>query len=165
MEERYASILSDIFLKSGAIDLQSLCIIQSKYCWFLHIDVLVLLCDGIPIDAASIAIYAALKSTKIPKIDLIMCESGKYEDFDVIGDIADAAYVQLHDVPLSITAVKIGNKFIYDCNLQEYQCAETAIVVAIDRLNNCCGIHKLYTGHISIDEIMQAFDVSCIVVC
>ena len=39
--------------------------------------------DGDPTDGCSMAIYTALNSTRIPKIELFVGESGDMEDFEV----------------------------------------------------------------------------------
>lgn len=63
--------------------------------------------DGNIIDAASMAIFAALRCTRIPKTELIVGESGRFEDFDVSSDLAEAKNLELNDVPLSLTACKV----------------------------------------------------------
>ena len=63
--------------------------------------------DGNIIDAASMAIYTALRCTRIPKTELIVGESGRHEDFDVSSDLAEARNLQLKDVPLCVTAFKV----------------------------------------------------------
>lgn len=63
--------------------------------------------DGNIIDAASMAIYAALHCTKIPKIELVVGESGGFEDFDVSSDLAEAKNIIVNDVPLCVTAAKV----------------------------------------------------------
>lgn len=34
------------------------------------------------------------------------------------------------------------------------------LIVAIDKNNNCCGIHKMYGGYLTPEEILDAYDVS-----
>ena len=50
---------------------------------------------------------AALNSTKIPKVELIIGESGKEEDFDVCGDISEANSILIKSLPILITVFKV----------------------------------------------------------
>ena len=67
---------NSFIVNSNAIDLESLCIVSGKYCWIVHIDILVLQLDGSLLDAASLAAYVALSCTKVPKVIPIAGESG-----------------------------------------------------------------------------------------
>lgn len=63
--------------------------------------------DGDIIDACSLAMYAALTSTRLPKIQLLMGEAGVYDDFEVVGDCAEATTLPLNNLPICITAFKV----------------------------------------------------------
>ena len=54
---------------------------------------------------------------------------------------------------------KVGDRFVYDCNAEEASCASAAVIVAIDCNNNCCGVHKIYGGCLTLEEILYAYDV------
>jgi exosome complex RNA-binding protein Rrp42 (RNase PH superfamily) len=70
---------------------------------------MVLEADAHIIDACSVAIFAALKTVKIPKTELIIGESGRFEDFDISGDLADARPMPINDIPICITAAKVSH--------------------------------------------------------
>lgn len=67
--------------------------------------------DGPLIDAASIAIISALRTTRIPKVRGIIGESGKEEDFEVSGDLGEALAVSCDRVPLFLTIGKVKHVF------------------------------------------------------
>lgn len=59
-----ASILSDMVSNSEAIDLTDLCVHKEKLVWVLYCDLVCLDYDGCILDAAIIALMAALRSRK-----------------------------------------------------------------------------------------------------
>jgi exosome complex RNA-binding protein Rrp42 (RNase PH superfamily) len=160
MSSRVSERLQSILLGSSAINLNDLCIISGKYCWILHIDLIINQLDGDPLDVCSVAAYIALQSTRIPKIDTIIGESGRPDDFQVCGDLASSKALQINHIPIYITVVKIGNSFIMDATSAEHASADCAFTVAIDENGNICGMFKLH-GHTSlaIPELSQMLEV------
>lgn len=63
--------------------------------------------DGDPLDACSMACFAALTCTKLPKVELIVGESGTFEDFDVLGDLAEGTNINTESVPVYVTISKV----------------------------------------------------------
>jgi len=153
--------LQCVLLGSSSIDLNSLCIIHGKYCWLVHIDFIVFQLDGDPLDMCSIACHIALKSTKIPKVDLILGGSGFAEDFQVCGDAAAALPLKTRDVPICVTVVKIGATVVMDANSLELASSDYAFVVAVDRQGCLCGFFKLHgQGSLSVPDMTSIFEVS-----
>jgi exosome complex component RRP42 len=148
-----SEILKSILVDSSSLNLEEYCIIEGKYCWILHLDIVVLRFDGSIVDAASIAILNTLEKAKIPLTKKIMGESGIEEDFDISGDLENAVSVDTSNVPLCITVVKIGSSLIADPSNLEVMCASGQLVVALDKTGACCGIHKLLGGTFTVDEI------------
>lgn len=58
------SLIQEAFTDADIIDLADLCITPHKKCWIVHIDVLILECDGNLLDTISIATHSALTNTK-----------------------------------------------------------------------------------------------------
>ena len=152
----FAEILQSLLVDSGSLDLKDLCIIEGKYCWVLHIDVLVLQYDGSILDAASIGILSALNRAKIPITNKIVGESGFEEDFDVSGNLEDSVPIDSSKVPLCITVVKIGSYLVIDPTKDELLSASGQLVIAIDQNGACCGMHKLLGGVFSMDDVDKA---------
>jgi len=67
-----AQVLSQCMLdfvnNSNLIDMEALCIEEQKLVWVIYADVVCMSHDGNLMDACMIALYAALKNTKLPQI-------------------------------------------------------------------------------------------------
>jgi exosome complex RNA-binding protein Rrp42 (RNase PH superfamily) len=152
----YAELLRNVYVGSGCIDLDALCIIPGKYCWMIHIDVVAFELDCNLVDAASYAIYAALDCTRLPQIQLKPGERGELQDFDVCGDLAKAVPLPLRDVPILFTIHLIRGFQVLDCSVEEIRCASGAISVAVDSKGICRGLHKEQVGTILLSDIKGA---------
>lgn len=151
-----ANNLQSIYLGSSSINLEDLAIIPGKYCWSIQVDLLVLEMDGDPTDVCSIATLVALKSCKIPKVELLTGDFGALEDFDISGDLADGVPINCNDAPICISVAKVGGVLIVDCSAMEQACADSAVSVAIDPRGMCCGVTYLQSGIMEMGELQQA---------
>ena len=134
---------------TGSLDgtvLPTLCIIPGKFCWCLHVDLLITKLDGDPLDACSMAIYSALKTTKIPRVELVLGPSGQAVDFEVVGSTASALAFPAEDVPICATFAKLGSTLVVDASSSEHACASAALTAAVSRRGQCCGLFKLRGG-------------------
>eukprot|EP00605_Chrysophyceae_sp_TOSAG23-4_P000026 GSChrysophyteH1.ASY1.ANO1.26.1 assembled CDS len=157
---RLGERLQSILLGSNAIDLGSLCIIPGKYCWLMHVDLVVNQLDGDPFDVCSIATYLALQSTRVPRVDVVIGESGKPDDFQICGDIEEAHPLPINSIPLCITIAKVGEVLIVDATSAEHASAAFAFTVSLDRNNNLCGMFKLHGhGAATISELSSIMEV------
>lgn len=59
-----ANIISDVITNAGCVDLKDLCIVKEKLVWVLYCDMNCLDYDGCVLDAAIMALIAALQSRK-----------------------------------------------------------------------------------------------------
>lgn len=64
-----ASILSDLITNSAAIDPKELCVTKEKLVWVLYCDMICLDYDGCVLDAAIIALMAALQNCENTDFD------------------------------------------------------------------------------------------------
>lgn len=64
--------------------------------------------DGDVLDVCSIAMHSALKCTLLPKVDLLIGESGTPEEFEVSGDICDAVSLPFKSLPVCISIYKVS---------------------------------------------------------
>ena len=160
---RVAERLQSILLGANAIDLESLCIISGKFCWLVHIDLVINQLDGDPLDVCAIAAYIALLSSRIPKIETTIGESGRADDFQVCGDLSAALPLQVKDIPLCITIAKVGKVLVMDANSVEHASADYAFTVAIDRNGDICGLFKLHgSGSVAVPELSDVLEsASC----
>eukprot|EP01038_Epipyxis_sp_PR26KG_P005484 gene5484-7593_t len=151
-----AENLQKILISSNAIDLTQFCIIPSKYCWVIHIDLLILKMDGDPTDISSIASLVALDCLKVPKVELSVGESGTMEDFSISGDLSHSSRLKVNNVPVCVTLSKIGSSFVVDSNSSEQACADCILCIAIDSNGKCCGLTYIKSGSLKVNELSLA---------
>ena len=119
-------------------------IIGGRFCWVLHVDVLVLSDGGgNVVDAMSLAVAAALGDTILP---LLRATEG---DGDV-GDYEiehDAPPVRLHSAladacPISVTMRQLGSNFVVDASKTEEVCSGARFTAMVSRKGAVCGLHS-----------------------
>jgi len=66
-EMELKSILNDLFLPY-IVNKKDLCVIISKYVWRLHVDLVILCCDGCVVDVCSMVIRSALQNLILPTV-------------------------------------------------------------------------------------------------
>ena len=152
--------LQSIILGSSCINLESLCIIFGKFCWLVHVDFVMCQLDGDPLDICSIASYVALKSTIVPKTELILGGSGSAEDFQICGDIASALPLKIQNIPICITVVKIESSIMLDATSVEHFSADYGFAVSVDQSGNFCGFFKLHgQNSMSVPDLSAILEV------
>lgn len=124
--------------ESEAIDLSKLCIESGQKVWMVFIDVHVLDHDGNLMDAASLGAIAALMSAKIPNAKFGLGEDAK---------------LPLEDVPVGVTAVKIGSSIILDPSLDEENVASCKLTVITNKEGALAGMQKSGVGTLTPDEV------------
>jgi exosome complex component RRP42 len=109
------------------------------------VDIHVLDYDGNLFDAANIGANAAFKTAIVPAK-----RAGKGEDFPL---------PVLHQ-PISITAVKIGDKLLVDPTHDEERVADARLTVATIETGNLCAMQKGLNGSFSADEVFKVVNMS-----
>lgn len=143
-------------LESSLESSKTFVIIPGRFCWCLHISLLITRLNGDPLDACSMAIYAALSVTKIPKLEPVTGPSGQLDDFEVVGDVDDAITFSARDVPICTTFAKVDRVFVVDASASEHACASMALAVATDKQGKCCGLFKLHGGGTFTEDELNA---------
>ncbi|CAN0115080.1 unnamed protein product [Phaeothamnion confervicola] len=104
-----SQLLGGVIAESRALRLGELCIVPGKWCWVVYVDVLILQANGGLLDAASFAAYVALNTARVPRVTLVTGESGLGDDFELSGDVADAAPIAgAKNAPICISLSKVG---------------------------------------------------------
>ena len=117
--------LTDRFIReSHFIDLEKLCIKEGEKVWTIFVDVYTINDDGNLLDAAAIGAVAALKTAKIPIYD------------EATGDVdytkeAKEPLPLSKEIPLSLTAYKIGDSIIMDPTREEEDISDTRVTIGI----------------------------------
>ena len=140
---------------AGAVDMTQLGIVPGKYCWIARVDVMVLDGSGGNLgDTCCLAAYAALNTTAVPRTVPISVEGGARageEDFEVDPDVAAAQLLDAAGMPVSITALDMGGRFIIDATLEEEMCATASLTVVADRGRHICCVRKGGEGTLAPD--------------
>lgn len=113
--------------ESDAIDLSKLCIEPGKKVWIIFVDIHALDDDGNLLDASSIASICALMSAKVPA-----SKFGFGEDFDL----------PVNDVPVSVTSLIVGDKFLIDPSRDEMSVGERTITISVNKNDEIVAIQK-----------------------
>ena len=144
-------VLDRAIRESKFIDLKELCIVEGEKVWTIFIDVYSLNDDGNLLDAAGIGIVAALKTAKIPKYD---SEKGKVH----FGEWTDENIPLSKEVPLSITAHKLGEYLILDPTKEEEDLCETRITIGSAN-GSISSMQKGNLEPLKIEEMEKAIDL------
>ena len=108
----------------------------------LFIDIRVLDDNGNVIDASSLAAAAALLNTKIPRVEEDVIQPHEYEKT-----------LELREVPLYTTFVKVGKAIVVDPNLAEEKASDARISIATVDDESVTAIQKGGSGAFTPKEI------------
>ncbi|XP_024538320.1 exosome complex component RRP42 [Selaginella moellendorffii] len=145
----------------AAIDLSTLGIVASKFCWELFVDCLVVNSDGNLLDALSIGVKAALSNTGIPSVK-VTGNTASEDDADLeVGDNPDEfARLDASKVPLIITLTKIGRHYIVDATPEEEMGMSSAVSVAVNSKGLILGLTKRGDGGLDPSVVTDMISVA-----
>jgi exosome complex component RRP42 len=137
--------------ESETVDAKKLCIAEGKKVYMVFADVYPMEYDGNLIDASSIAVNAALLTTKYPEMTI---EDGK------LVETGELLSLPIKNVAIESTVAKIDQILILDTILKEEFVQDCRLTMAIDRDNNFTAMQKGGgSGPISMELIDQAMDM------
>src|SRR3989338_6710504 len=119
--------------ESKALDFKKLCIEKGEKIWMVIIDICPINDAGNLFDAASLAALAALKSTKYPSFD------GEKVDYKQKTD----KKLELEKMPIAVTVIKIGDKFIVDPDTEEEMAIDARLTVSSIENGTLCAMRQL----------------------
>ena len=139
--------------ESKFIEFEKLCIKEGEKVWSVFIDIYSINDDGNLVDAATIGAVAALKWAKMPKYD---------EEKGVVlyDEHTNKGLPLSKDIPLCITAHKIGNKIIVDPTQEEEDVSETRITVGATVEGVISSMQKGNPIELSVEEIHEILDIT-----
>ncbi|KAM8885052.1 exosome complex component RRP42 isoform 1-T1 [Synchiropus picturatus] len=149
-----SNTLYKVFNNKHCLDLKSLCISAREHCWVLYVDVLLLQCDGNLYDAISIAIKAALFSTKISKVHVSTDEEGGKE-IELSDDPYDVVRLNVENVPCIVTLCKVGHRHVVDATLQEKACSVASLVISVTHKGVITCVRKVGTGSLDPESVCE----------
>ena len=137
--------------ESQMIDLDKLVLIPGKTVYIIFVDCSIINTDGNLFDATSYAVVSALISCKLPVFEV---QDGKVID---IGNRQDPP---ITTIPISITAVRIGDTVILDPTSEEEACMEARITITTNSDGHFTAIQKGSTGGFTIEQIKRAAETA-----
>ena len=134
---------------------------EARHGWSLQFDVFLLHDGGNMLEAASIAMRAALYSLKLPKVTLDVTSSneetqGELSELTISTQPEDRWSPVMMDFPILMTAALIGSHFVLDPLPEEELCADAIFYFAINHQGKVTSMRKDRGGFIGIKEF-QAF--------
>jgi len=134
--------------EAKAIDMEKLCIEKGKKCWIVSIDVVTINDAGNLLDASALAALAALKETRMPKVEDGIIKYGELTKEPL----------PLNKEPIAVTVLKIGNFFIVDPLVEEEQAYDAKLTVTTTD-DSICALQKGGTETLSIGDIEKMIDI------
>lgn len=153
-----SNVLSMAYQTSDAFDLRQLCIIPSKKCWKMYVDILILQCGGNLFDAVGAAVKAALYNTEIPKVIAATLDGGE-PDIQISDDPYDCVKLDITTYPLIVTVCKIGDNFVVDPTLEEESCSAVSLVMSVMPNGKVTSVVKLGYGSLLPNTLIKMLEV------
>lgn len=135
--------------ESDCIDLEKLCIEKGEKAWEIFVDVQIINHDGNLIDASALAAVAALKTTKMPKL----------EDDKIDREKLEKKLPLLH-TPITVTVGKIRDKFMIDPIKEEEEVFDSKITIAVMEDEKICAMQKSGGSGLSLEDIDKMIDLA-----
>jgi len=135
--------------ESGCIDLEKLCIKEGEKAWQIFVDIQIINHDGNLIDASALAAVAALRVTRVPKL----------EDDKIIRDKTEMKLPLLH-TPITVTVGKFSDKFIIDPLKEEEEILDSKISVAVMEDGKICAMQKSGESSLSMEDANEMIDLA-----
>jgi exosome complex component RRP42 len=138
--------------ESEMVTLDKLALIPGKIVYTIFVDCSIINYDGNLFDATSYAVVSALLSSKLPVFEVqengTVINTGKKMD------------PPLTTIPISITAVKIGDSLILDPTAEEEACMDARITITTNSDGNFAALQKGSTGSFTIEQIKKAAEIA-----
>lgn len=136
--------------ESKTIDFKKLCIKKGENVWLLLIDICTVNDAGNLLDASALAALAALRDMKFPK---------------VVDDKIDYTEktnkkLEIKNLPIAVTVVKIGDKFIVDPSSEEEKVLDARLTITTLEDGTLCALQKGGSTPLTVDDINKMIDIS-----
>ncbi len=144
-----ARVVDRCIRESKALDFKKLCITEGEKAWMVVVDICTINDSGNLLDASSLAALAALKSATFPE----------YKDDKIDYKKKTSKKLDLKDMPLSVTVIKIGDKFLVDPDSEEEKSIDARLTVASLSDGTLCAMQKGGDYPLTAEDIMQMIDI------
>jgi exosome complex component RRP42 len=133
--------------ESEMLDLTKLVLISGEIVYVIFVDCSVINADGNLFDATSYAVVSALLDSKLPVFEI--------RDRKVV-DTEEKQNPPITTLPVSITAVRIGDSIILDPTAEEEACMDSRITITTNSDHNFAAIQKGSTGAFTVEQLKRA---------
>ncbi|SPO02808.1 probable rRNA processing protein [Cephalotrichum gorgonifer] len=158
-ETLLSRLLEKTIRRSGALDIESLCLVAGKKCWALRADVHVLSHDGNLVDAACLAVVAALRHFRKPDSST----SGEDVTIYTAAEREPVPLSWLHS-PFCVTFSFYGEEgekaVLLDATLLEEQVSTGSCTVGMNKHGEICQISKLGGAPVEAVALLQCGGVA-----
>lgn len=133
--------------ESEMLDLTKLVLISGEIVYVIFVDCSVINADGNLFDATSYAVVSALLDSELPVFEI--------RDRKVV-DTGEKQNPPITTLPVSITAVRIGDSIILDPTAEEEACMDSRITITTNSDHNFAAIQKGSTGAFTVEQLKRA---------
>jgi exosome complex component RRP42 len=133
--------------ESEMLDLTKLVLTPGEIVYVIFVDCSVINADGNLFDATSYAAVSALLDSKLPVFEI---RDGK------VVDTEEKQNPPITTLPVSITAVRIGDSIILDPTAEEEACMDSRITITTNSDHNFAAIQKGSTGAFTVEQLKRA---------
>lgn len=137
--------------ESEMIDLDKLVLVPGKIVYTIFVDCSIINADGNLFDATSYAVVLALASSKIPVFEM---QDGK------VVNTGNSQDPPVTTIPVSITAIRIGEAVILDPTSEEEACMNARITITTNSNGDYTAIQKGSTGAFTVGQIKKAAETA-----
>tara|TARA_Y100000031_G_C8238007_1_gene394312 strand:+ start:2020 stop:2793 length:774 start_codon:yes stop_codon:yes gene_type:complete len=136
--------------ESKTLDFKKLCIKEGEKVWMIIIDICTINDDGNLFDAAALGAVAALKNMKFPK----------YEDDKIDYKEKTSKGLDMKDFPITVTVIKIGDKFITDPSFEEEKVVDARLSVASLSDGTLCALQKGGDYPLTVEDVNKMTEIA-----
>lgn len=150
-----SQLLMRLYASSATRELRKgLSLIRGKKCWVLHVDALVLDSGGNLYGALSLAVRAALRVVRLPRVVVIPGEADDDDEIEVDEEVFERLS-RSEDAPVAVTLSAVGGRGVYiaDSTSEEEACAKAAITMGVNLAGRACGAVSAGTGGVDMDTL------------
>ncbi|HKR73604.1 MAG TPA: exosome complex protein Rrp42 [Candidatus Nitrosocosmicus sp.] len=137
--------------ESEMLDLDKLVLVPGKIVYTVFVDCSIINSDGNLLDATSYAVVAALSTSKFPIFEI--------QD-DKVVDTGKTMPPPITTIPISITAVKIGESVLLDPTTEEEACMDARITMTTQSDGSIVAVQKGFTGPFTVDQIISFSEIA-----
>ncbi len=138
--------------ESKTLDFKKLCIKKGEKVWMIYIDAYSINDAGNLADAMGIAALAALQDAKFPKYD--------EKSERIVYDEKTKKKLDLSQLPIPVTVIKIKGKYLLDPSLEEEKAKEARLTITTVDNGDIVAFQKGGNGTLTEEDILKMVELS-----